>query len=109
VGGEGWGRGELAHRCAQEERTEKTEHEHEDISVELRLNEAGKGKAKTFADVTIVLGGDGIAKIHCYAVYHDGNHKARVFTASASGQQALFRRGDASRKDLGPGRAGDLG
>jgi hypothetical protein len=63
---------------------------YEDITAEVRLNEAGKGKAKAFADVTIAFGNDGGIKILGCPVYHDGNGKARVSRPARPGSSRYF-------------------
>jgi hypothetical protein len=62
----------------------------EDITVGLRLNRSGKGKAKAFADVTIALDGDGVVKIHGYSIYQDGSGNIRMAPPARPGASRYY-------------------
>jgi hypothetical protein len=62
----------------------------DDITVDLRLNSKTDSKCKAFADVTLLLGGDGVFKILGYSVFEKEGRSSWVAPPARKGTHAFF-------------------
>jgi hypothetical protein len=62
----------------------------DDITVDLRVNSKVDSKCKAFADVTLLLGGDGVIKMSGYSVFEKEGRSPWVGAPARKGTYAFF-------------------